>query len=156
MGRHILPGLLKAYWLTAAPADLDAPTQAELTAGVDLIGTKGGEALADINGFKPSNSVYDTPDYVDAIVGNVGGTSTYPQSSMMFYSDTDSSTIRDALAQGDDGYIVIGWLGSAATDESQVFSASVLSNEIDPSKSQATIYEVAFGISAPTKGAFVA
>ncbi len=155
MARYILPGNISVHWLTAAPSDPAAPTIAvELAGGTDLLGTKSAEALAGINGFRPNVSVYDTPDYVDARVGNVGGTVTYPQSSLMFYADDTDSTIKDALAVDTNGYLVFGFNGAVVGEESQVFAATVNSNEYDPSPGQATMIEVSFSIAAPTKGVF--
>lgn len=153
MARHILPGLLRVFWLTTAPA-LAAPTQASLTAGTNLIGTKGGEGLAEINGFKPSPAVFDTPDYIDAVVGNVGGTATYPSSSLVFYSDVVAMTIENILTAGSAGWVVFGFKGSASTKPSIVFPATVLANDPDPSRSSAAMFEVSFGVAGPTKGAF--
>lgn len=153
MARYILPGTLAVAWLASEPT-LPNPTQAEITAGDDLLGSKSGEALAGITGFQPSVSVYDTPDYVDARVGNVGGTVTYPQSSLMFYADDTSTTLRDLLSVDTNGFLVFGFNGSAQGEESQVFTASVVSNEYDPNPGQATMFEVAFSIAAPTKGVF--
>jgi len=154
VARYILPGTLAVVWLASTPVDPAAPTQAEVSGGTNLLGTKAGEALAGITGFQPSVAVYDTPDYVDARVGNVGGTVTYPQSSLMFYADDTSTTIRDLLSVDTSGFLLLGFNGSAQNEESQLFTATVVSNEYDPNPGQATMYEVAFSISAPTKGVF--
>jgi len=156
MARYILPGTLSVYWLTSAPTLVAPSISTELSGGTNLLGTKAGEALAGITGFQPTVSVYDTPDYVDARVGNVGGTVTYPQSSLMFYADDTSTTIRDLLAVDGSGWLVIGFNGAVNGEESQVFVATVVSNEYDPNPGQATMYEVAFSIAAPTKGLYAA
>lgn len=156
MARYILPGTLACYWLTSQPTEAAPSIGTELSGGTSLLGTKSGEALAGITGFQPSVSVYDTPDYVDARVGNVGGTVTYPQSSLMFYADDTSTTLRDLLAVDGNGWLVFGFNGAVIGEESQVFTASVVSNEYDPNPGQATMFEVAFSIAAPTKGLFAA
>jgi hypothetical protein len=154
VGRHIAQGNLKAWFSSAALADPAAPALAtELAAATNLLGTKGGEALADVRGFKPQASVIPTDDYIDAISGNIGGVSQYPQSSLLFYSDLADQTMHDALAEGASGEIILADLGGLVADPSRVFTTQILFNEYDPAKSAAVMFEVAVSIAAPTKGA---
>jgi len=139
-----------------ALVDPAAPeTATEITAnGTDLLGSKGSEALADIRGFKPTSSVIPTDDFINTIAGNVGGTSQYPQSSLIFYSDAAVTTMHDLFTVGATGELIVGHLGGVAGDPSLVFDCTVLFNEYESAKGAATMYEVAFAISAPTLGVY--
>jgi len=148
---------MKMWWFDGGLTSAAAPTLTELNgaSGDDLLGAKGSEALADIRGFKPTSSVIPTDDFINTIAGNVGGTSQYPQSSLIFYSDPDDLTLHDLFTVGAVGEIVIGHLGAtAAVSPSLVFDSTVLFNEYESAKGAATMYEVAFAISAPTPGTF--
>jgi len=126
MARGILPGSIAARWLTVAPASLTAPSQAELNAGVDVVGSELDEELAELNGWVVENNVIPTPGYNTNKVGNVGGDQTYPASSMAFYKDSVVETIFNALPDGTAGWMVIMDDGQGAGKYCETFPASVL------------------------------
>ena len=151
MARYVLDGRLAARWLTTAPSDLAAPTQAELNGGVDLVGTAGGEALEDIQGFVVEPNIIQTPDYASLNVGTVAGDQTYPASTMSFYADTATTTIFAAFATPNTaGYIVFMYDGQGATNPCDTFPATVTSRVRRPARNAAHIFDVNFAPSAPT------
>lgn len=98
-GRFILNGRIKVRFLTALPAVPTAPTQAELNAGVNLLGTPQAEELVEIAGFEVQPSSLPTPGFAGVQVGNVSGESTYPDSTLVFYKDDVTTTIFVAMAR---------------------------------------------------------
>ncbi len=156
MARYRLPTKLAAYWLTSTVSSQAAPTQAEIGAGTDLIGSSSGEAVGELTGWAAQPSVVDAPDFTTNVVGNVAGDVTLPQSGMAFYSDDADTTIYDALAPNAVGEVILGYEGSAETKESQVFPARILSRERRADRGAAAMFDVAFTISPPVIGAFAA
>lgn len=127
MGRYILNGRLKMRFLTALPAVPTAPTQAELNAGTNLIGTAQAEELVEIVGFEVETSSLPTPGFAGVQVGNVAGESTYPDSALVFYKDDTVTTIFTALASNVSGYLAMMRDGQAATKEVELFPVFVAS-----------------------------
>jgi hypothetical protein len=156
MARYRLPTKLAAYWATTDPANAAAPTQAEIGGAVDLIGSSSGEAVGELSGWAAQPNVVDTPDFTTNVVGNVAGDVTLPQSSMAFYSDDAAVVIYSALVPDTTGNVILGYEGSAAGKESQVFPARILSRERRADRGSAAMFDVAFTISPPTIGSFAA
>ncbi len=100
MAGFVLNARLKVQLLTTAPSDFDAPTQAELTAGVDLVGTEQTEELVGINGWEEQADAVPTGGYASLRVGSLTGPSSYPQSSLTWRKDSTSTTIYSAVAKG--------------------------------------------------------
>lgn len=152
MGRFTLPGTIAAVWLSSAPASTSAPTTAELNAGVDLIGTSQGEALAEIEGFQLQPSTIPTPDYVSHQVGNVSGDETYPDGRLAFYKDDTSTTMYDALAGGNTGYLVLMRDGRGVGEETEVWESTIQSRVRRPARNEAHIFDVNMAVAVPVLG----
>lgn len=152
MARFILDGRIACRFLSTLPSDPDNPTQAELTAGVNLVGTAQAEELVDISGFEPSTSSIPTPGYASTLVGNVAGDQTYPDSSMAFYKDDASETIYDALATGTSGFLAIMQDGQAATNEVELFPVTVASRVRRKARNAPNIFDVNFAVDVPYDG----
>ena len=150
MTRYVLDGRLKAVFLTSAPAALAAPTQAELNAGTDLIGTGAGEGLENIDGFVVQPNIIPTPDYTGLQVGTVAGDQTVPESVLSFYKDTTVETIYNALAADVTGYVVFMMDGQASGEESDVWPITVTSRVRRPGRNVAHIYDVNIAPGSPT------
>lgn len=85
-----------------APAVAGAsPTRGEITAGLDLT-----PQVADIAGFNLSNSPIETPDLSTSFNSQIDGPDTTEDSSLLFYDDDTSTTIRTTLAKGTAGFIL--------------------------------------------------
>lgn len=152
MARFVLAGRSAARLLSSAPSDLAAPTQAELSAGVDLVGTTSAEELYDIQGWEVEPTSYPTPGFASLEVGNVAGPQNYPDSSLAWYKDTVSATIYTAVAAETEGYVVLMLDGQAATEESELFVISIASRVRDKALDAAHGYRANMTISAPTYG----
>ena len=135
-----------------SPPNTAAPTQAELSAGVDLVGSSQAEELMDIQGFAVQPSSLPTPGYSSTLVGNVAGDQTYPDSVLSFYKDTTSSTIYTALASGNTGWVALMYDGQADTEEVETFPATVVSRVRRPALNAPHIFDVNFAIDVPFAG----
>lgn len=142
MARYVLDGRIQVAFLTTEPATPTAPTQAEVNAGVDLIGTSQAEALENIDGFVVEPNIIQTPDYASTQVGTVTGDQTYPQSTLSFYADTAVTTIFDALIDGTTGYVLFMYDGQAASSAVDTFPITVSSRVRRPARNAAHIYDV--------------
>ena len=95
----------------SAPADPQAPTSAEITAGVDLVGVANGEALVpeSVQGFSTTPSQVETPDYVQLEVGKIPGPLSVDDTTLEFYWDDTTNAIYDDanMVEGDTGTITI-------------------------------------------------
>lgn len=149
MARFILDGQVVIKWLTSLPTDPNAPTQAELNAGTDLIGTAQAEELVEIRGFEVQTSSIPTPGYSGTLVGNVAGEQTYPDSTLAFYKDDASSTIYTALASGNTGWVYIMMDGQGSGLEALGFPATVASRVRRPARNAPHIFDVNFAIDVP-------
>lgn len=127
MARFVLDGNLDVRFLASLPTDPNAPTQAELTAGVSLVGTKQTEELVEINGYELQTSTIPTPGMAGLATGNVGGEQTYPDSSIMVYKDDTSELIYASQTQGTTGFYYLSLDGLGSGEESEGFPVTVLS-----------------------------
>ena len=99
MAGFLLNGLLKAPKLGTIPAAPTAPTQAELAAGTDLVGSETAEELTDINGWEKTTESAPTGGYAGLNVGALAGPASYPQSSLTWRMDDTVETIFTAMAE---------------------------------------------------------
>lgn len=103
-----------------AIANKAAPTSGELSAGTDLTLN-----TADIAGFTYNNSPINTPDLSSTFTSQIGGEDTADVSSLTFYDDDASSTVRTALAKGVTGFIVRMPYGQVTAKRAEVFPVTV-------------------------------
>ena len=113
MARQTFRGQLALRFLDAAPANLAAPTQAELTvaAGIaDILGVSGadGEGLMSMDGWEISPSSIDVPDAASLNTASIPGEVTLGDASLTYYMDDTTQTIQD-LFTADFG--LPRWLG---------------------------------------------
>ncbi|HEX9993200.1 MAG TPA: hypothetical protein VGB14_09765 [Acidimicrobiales bacterium] len=155
-------GRLRVRFLTAEPADLDAPTVTALNAGVNLMGVKNGEAMAAINGWEVAGSTMPVPDGLSFQTGNIPSEVTYPESNFEFYRDPDVHTIYDALDEGTAGWVAFVTAASptapiAAGDEVDVWPVEVLTrNKLRTLANEPAKYRVMFSTGVPTLNGVVA
>jgi len=79
-----------------------SPTRAEITAGTDLSAQVSG-----IGGFALNNSPIATPDLATSFDSQIDGPDTTDNSSLNFYDDDASATIRTSQAKGTAGFILL-------------------------------------------------
>jgi hypothetical protein len=115
MARYVRAGLDR--WLFApAIANKAAPTRAEITASTVLTGQ-----LSDVNGFQYKNNPEKVPDYSSAFDKEVPGFDSSDASSLGFWDDAASTTIRTALAKNTVGFIVRMPYGDTPTKRATVW-----------------------------------
>jgi hypothetical protein len=160
MSRETLKGNVSVGWLALAdaPATLAAiavATEYDVDA-IDLLGTKGGEALFEHSGFEPSLSTINTPDYISNETGSLVGEITYGAAVMRYYWDDTVRPVWDLLPIGTQGYLVFGQSGSAVGNEYIIHPCDVALRDHDMDGSNvASSYTLTFSRSAPTRGIFV-
>lgn len=108
MARYFRRGISKIKFAPAVAGT--SPTRAEITAGVDL-----SASVSAINGFQFSNSPITTPDLSDNFDSQITGPDTAGDSSLNFYDDDTSTTVRTTLAKGTPGFILLFPLGDIVT-----------------------------------------
>lgn len=128
-----------------APAVAGAsPTRAEINAGTDLTAS-----VAGINGFKYSNNPIEVPDLGSGFNGQIVGPDSADGSSLVFYDDNASSTIRTALAKGVTGYILLFPYGDVATKRCEVWPVTSTGvNDDWTTDAQAAQFEVGFAVTS--------
>lgn len=158
MARYTLPGRLKViYWPTASqPTSLSAPTQAEIAAGSNLIGTSQGEALAELQGWELDPGIIETPDYVSLVVGTVPGAVKVPVSKIGLWLDSTTHTLYDAIVLNATGVVGFFFDGTAATKESRLYVVTCISKERTFDQNAGHKAMFGFSASAPVVGAAAA
>lgn len=157
MARFTLPARLVVIWWPDAskPANLAAPSVANIAAGTNLIGSSQGEGLGQINGFEVQPGTIPTPDYSGRVVSTVPGDVTIPDSSMSFYMDTTVRVIYNALIVDAPGVFGFFFDGTAATKESRLYVATITSKDRSFSRDEGHMFTIGISPSAPVIGAVV-
>lgn len=88
----------------------NSPTRAEITAGLDVTGQ-----VADLAGFNLSNSPIETPDLATTFNSQIKGPDATDTSTLTFYDDDVSSTIRTTMAKDVTGVILLFPYGDIST-----------------------------------------
>jgi hypothetical protein len=125
---------------------LAGPTQTQITAGTDLIGTQQAEELNDLGGWEVQTNSSPTEGYAGLEVGNVAGAQTYPDSWLQWYKDDTVTTIFTAVAKGSTGYLVFMRDGQAATKEAEIFPVTVASRPRSLAKGVAHTFRANFSL----------
>ena len=149
MARFTIEGRAKVRFLTTEPTDPNAPTQTELSAGVDVMGSKQAEELVVMNGWEVQTSTIPTPGLSGLETGNVGGEQTYPDSSMEIYKDDTSATIYSALTKGTTGFMAIMMDGQSSGEECELFPVTVLSRVRQKAGQTGHKFTVNFALDVP-------
>lgn len=123
MTRYMRRSISQARWVPTI-GNKAAPTTAEITAGTNLT-----PDIAEINGFEFSNSPISTPDMATSFTSQIGGEDTAGDSSITFYEDDTTNTIKTALAKGTNGFVVFYPYGvPASAAKCEVWPATITSN----------------------------
>ena len=99
MARFFRRGVSKIRFASAVVGN--SPTRPEITASVDL-----SPAVSAINGFQFQNNPITTPDLSDNFDSQITGPDAAGDSSLNFYDDDVSTTIRTTLAKGTPGFLL--------------------------------------------------
>lgn len=114
MARFFRRGVSAVKFLPAVAGS--SPTRVEITAGTVL-----SAQVAGIGGFQMNNSPIATPDLATSFDSQIDGPDTTDNSSLNFYDDDTSATIRTALAKGTAGFIVLFPYGDVPTKRCEVW-----------------------------------
>lgn len=143
MARYFRRGITKFKFLPAV-ASLDAPSRAEISAGVDL-----SPDVSDVAGWTYTNTPIDTPDFATTFTPQIGGEDKAAQSSLTFYDNDASTTIRAALVKGTAGFMVLMPYGDVPTKRCEVWPATVVSiADQYATANEAAKFQVTFSITA--------
>lgn len=101
--------------------NLAAPTVAEITAGDEIT-----DSIADISGFRFSNSRIPIPKLSNPFTGTIAGENTADDSTLTFYEDDTANPLRATFAMGTQTNLVFFSTGTAganpaAADEAEVW-----------------------------------
>lgn len=150
MAGFILDGRIAMVLLTSIPSDELAPTQAELGAGVSLIGTKQAEELIAIEGWTQDVAAIPTPGYAGVATGSLAGESSYPQSSLTWRKDDTSETIYSAVAATNTlQWIYVCQDGLGSGEEALGFPVTIATRERSPERNVPNSFTCAFSVTPP-------
>jgi len=93
-----------------------SPTGPEFAAGTDLSPQIGG-----IGGFQLQNNPIETPDLATSFTSQINGPDTTDASTLTIYDDDSASTIRNLLAKGTVGVIVLEPYGHVSGKRCEVW-----------------------------------
>lgn len=150
MARYFRRGVSKVKWAPAVAGT--SPTRPEITAGVDL-----SPSIAAINGFSFTNAPIATPDLSDNFDSQITGPDTAGDSSLDFYDDDTSTTVRTTLAKGTVGCVLLMPYGDVSTKRCEVWRVTSLGvNDEWGMDAKAAQFQVQFAInSRPTQTAVI-
>lgn len=122
MAGFVRRGVTKYKWATAV-ASKAAPTRAEINAAIDLT-TK----LTELTGLTSTRTSVDRPDMDTKFTKKVAGVDEVPDIAFTFHDDDDSVTtgIRNALAEGTNGFLLVLTYGDVPTKTMQVWPCQTL------------------------------
>jgi hypothetical protein len=149
MSRFTLDGRIAVYLLTTLPSTPTAPTQAEIAAGTNLVGTKQAEELVDIQGFEAAPTSLPTPGYAGPLTGQVSGELTYPDGVLSWYKDSASSTIYSLMVVDLDAFIFIAQDGLGSGEEGQLFPVLVADRNRRKARNAPNIFDVTMNTGVP-------
>lgn len=156
MTRFSQQGNIAMEWVVAAPADLAAPTAAEITAATDILGVNGadGEGVVSMAGFKVSPGTIPTPDAAGFPVATIPGPTQLNDCSITYYMDDTTTTIQDLFTIGLKGHLILMPNGVGVGNPCTVLSVTVLDNSPDYDVSPTpSMFTVSFSKASQTEGA---
>lgn len=126
-------------------ASATAVTRAEITSSTNLT-----PSIAEVSGFSFSNSPIAVPDLGSTFTSTIAGEDTAEDSSLTFYDDDTTTTLRSLLVKGTKGYLIMFPVGDVPTRRAEIWpiestgAADEWTAGNDPAR-----FTVAFGITAP-------
>lgn len=160
MARSKLSNQEKAIFC-ASISNQAAPTQAELTAGVPLCtpGTVTAEGLFAMTNFDSKTTAIAVPDAATDFDAQIPGRKQAGEPMLEFYDGGTTTTIRTALAEGTDGFVVRCFYGQTTGKRCAVFPIRIgaLNDGMLNAQNEAFKFTIACYITAqPTKTAVIA
>jgi len=134
--RYIPQGTSACYFITAT-ANYQAPTRAEMQAGVNLT-----NEIASLTGFTVSSASVAAPDMSTRYVSNVVGQITSTDGVLSCYMDQHSNDVRSVMPQDTTGWVIFLWGGDVAGQLMDVWPIHVGANSPQPDLASAQLVEV--------------
>jgi hypothetical protein len=147
--RFMRKGTTKFYFVPTI-TNLTGATVSQITAGVNI-----SPQVAEVSGFSFTNNPIAAPDMDSAFVSQISGEDTVEASTTTMYDLSDNTTIKEALAKGEIGYMVIFYSGIAGAtpavgDDYEVWPVEVASNSrIYSAGNEAAQYTVGWTLTDP-------
>lgn len=123
--RYFPPGIRKVYWLPAT-ANYNAPTRAEINAGVDL-----SQEIDTMSGWSVTSSPVEVPDMGSRFTSQVPGRLTSSTNDLVIYNSQISIDARTLLVRDLNGFVVLLWEGDVSGQLMDVFPVRVMSAAVD-------------------------
>lgn len=117
--RYINKGVTRFIWCDTI-ATPSAPTRSEINAGTDL-----SNEIMEIDGWVVQSESVETPDLGHIFTGSITGSTSADDSSVTMYNDLGGTDVRDVLARGDNGFMLIMDGGDVAGRTMDVFPCRV-------------------------------
>lgn len=148
--RYYPSGTRKCYFLSAT-ANYLSPTRTEMNAGVDL-----SHEIEAVTGFSLTAAMVNVPDMGSRFIQQIPGALESSKNSITFYQDQSSQDIRQLLAIGVTGFVLMLWDGDVAGQLMDVFPVQVASVAPDPAVNKAAMVTVDFAPNAvPSIGTII-
>lgn len=152
MGAFLLDGVIRVPRLASLPVDPDAPTQAELGAGTNMVGTKQTEELIGIDGWEKQPTSIPLPGYAGTEVGTLAGEQSYPESTLTWRKDNASEVIYAAAGET----TTLHWMyfaqdGLASGNEAEGFPVTIASRERSKQRNVPNSFTSSYSLSPPYK-----
>ena len=140
--RYYPTGTRKCYWV-ATTANYLSPSRTEINAGIDL-----SHEIESVTGFSLSAAMVNVPDMGSRFVSQIPGALESSKNNIVFYQDQTSQDIRQILAIGVTGFILMLWDGDVGGQLMDVFPVQVASVAPDPAVNKAGMLTVDFAPSS--------
>ena len=146
MTEYYRRGTSEVHFLPAI-STVTAPTAAERGAGTDL-----SASVSEMSGWEFDNAPIATPKLSTTFTTTITGPDEAGNPQIEFYDDDSSTTIRDALAKGTTGFIVLSAIGATTSSRCQVFPVKTVGvNDDWTLAAEAAKFTVGFAVtSEPT------
>lgn len=153
MGRFTRKGISRVFFCPTLVSQAAPSIATELTTTNEITA-----AISEISGFQFSNSPINTPDLATTFVSQIPGEDTAEDSSITYYDDDTTTTLRTAQAKGNAGFIVLCPYGRTAAKRCETWpSKSTGFNDEWTTANEAARARVQFAItSVPNQAGSIA
>jgi hypothetical protein len=150
----VADGKTRVYWVTTI-SNQNAPTTAELNAGMDLTSTLTADGL---NGFQPDTAAVDVSSLASTFTANANGRTSFSSTKLRLKKQASGDTIFTTLVRDTAGFVVIrrsvtqstAWASSQAIEVYPALIGEVA--RMDPEPNTVERYELPVQITAGASG----
>lgn len=116
MGRFTRKAVSRVFFCATLSSQTAPSIATELTTSNEITAP-----IAEMSGFQFSNNPINTPDLSTLFVSQIPGEDTAEDSSITFYDDDTTTTLRTSQAKGNAGFIVLCPYGRTAAKRCEVW-----------------------------------